>query len=148
MEINRISRMPDSISTDLHAGSVRTTVHSQLDAMSKCLAMGMPLAEVIQRSTTVPAHVIRRPELGTLTPGAEADVAVLEVQHGQFPYRDCGHARLDGDRRLECVMTLRAGKIVYERDGLAAPHWRDAPEPYWEVTEVPVPIQRNWRARK
>jgi len=40
---------PDSISTDLHDGSVRTTVHSMLDAMSKCLAMGMPLSEVIER---------------------------------------------------------------------------------------------------
>src|SRR5947209_2094940 len=64
---------PDSISTDLHAGSIRTTVRSQLDAMSKCLAMGMPLAEVIHRSTDAPAQAIRRPELGTLSAGAEAD---------------------------------------------------------------------------
>jgi dihydroorotase len=137
---------PDSISTDLHSGSVRTTCHSQLDAMSKCLAMGMPLQEVIYRSTAAPAQAIRRPQHGTLSEGAEADVAVLEVQHGQFTYRDCGYARIDGDRRLECVMTLRAGKIIYERDGLALPHWRDAPEPYWRLPELQVgPIERNWR---
>jgi dihydroorotase len=139
---------PDSISTDLHAGSVRTTVHSQLDAMSKCLAMGMPLAEVIQRSTVIPAQVIRRPELGTLSPGAEADVAVLELQNGQFSYRDCGHARLDGNQKLDCVMTLRAGRIVYERDGHAAPHWQDAPAHYWEIPPLPVPVQRNWRSAR
>jgi dihydroorotase len=139
---------PDSISTDLHDGSVRTTVHSMLDAMSKCLAMGMSLGEVIQRSTVAPAQAIRRPELGTLSPGAEADVAVLEVQRGEFSYRDCGYARTDGDRKLECVMTLRAGRIVYERDGQALPHWRDAPEPYWRLPELQVgPIERNWRAR-
>lgn len=137
---------PDSISTDLHSGSVRTTVHSQLDAMSKCLAMGMPLHEVIYRSTVTPAQAIRRPELGTLTPGAEADVAVLEVQRGDFSYRDCGYARIDGDRRLDCVLTLRAGRLVYERDGTALPHWRDAPEPYWQIPALQVgTIERNWR---
>jgi dihydroorotase len=137
---------PDSISTDLHDGSVRTTVHSMLDVMSKCLAMGMPLHEVIYRSTVTPAQAIRRPELGTLSPGAEADVAVLELQRGEFSFRDCGYARIDADRKLECVMTLRAGRIVYERDGHALPHWRDAPEPYWRLPELQVgSIERNWR---
>lgn len=138
---------PDSISTDLHSGSIRTTVHSMLDAMSKCLAMGMPLPEVIYRSTVTPAQAIRRPDLGTLSPGAEADIAVLELQRGEFSYRDCGYARLDADRKLDCVLTLRAGRIVYERDGQALPHWRDAPEPYWRLPELqPEPIERQWRA--
>jgi dihydroorotase len=138
---------PDSISTDLHDGSVRTTVHSQLDAMSKCLAMGMSLSEVIHRSTSAPAQAIRRPELGTLSAGAIADVAVLEVQRGEFTFRDCGYARIDGDQKLDCVLTLREGRIIYERDGMAMPHWRDAPEPYWRLPELQVgPIERNWRA--
>jgi len=137
---------PDSISTDLHGGSVRTTVHSMLDAMSKCLAMGMPLEEVIERSTIVPAQVIRRPELGTLAAGAEADVAVLELQAGEFTFRDCGYARIDGDRKLDCVLTLRRGEIVYERDGRALPHWREAPEHYWQIPETQVmPVERLWR---
>lgn len=137
---------PDSISTDLHAGSVRTTVRSMLDAMSKCLAMGMPLEEVIRRSTLIPAQVIRRPEIGTLSPGAEADVAVLELQRGEFSFRDCGYTRIDADRKLDCVLTLRAGRIVYERDGHALPHWRDAPEPYWRIPDTQVvPVERNWR---
>lgn len=136
---------PDSISTDLHAGSIRTTVRSMLDAMSKCLAMGMPLHEVIYRSTVTPAQVIRRPELGTLSAGAEADVAVLELRRGQFSVRDCGYTRIDTDRLLECVLTLRAGRIVYERDGLALPHWRDAPESYWRLPDTQVgPVPRLW----
>jgi len=102
---------------------------------------------VIYRSTATPAQAIRRPELGTLSPGAEADIAVLELQRGEFSYRDCGYARLDADRKLECVLTLRAGRIVYERDGQALPHWRDAPEPYWRLPELQVgPIERQWRA--
>ncbi len=140
---------PDSISTDLHAGSVRTTVHSMLHAMSKCLAMGMPLSNVISRSTVAPASAIRRPELGTLSPGAEADVAVLELKRGEYSFQDCGYARIDGDRKLECVLTLRAGRIVYERDGHALPHWRDAPEPYWRIPELQAgTIERNWRNGK
>ena len=119
-----------------------------LDAMSKCLAMGMPLAEVIARSTVKPAQAIRRPELGTLSPGAEADVAVLELQRGEFSFRDCGYARIDADRKLACVLTLRTGRIVYEADGHALPHWRDAPEPYWQVpAQQTGTIERLWRAR-
>jgi dihydroorotase len=137
---------PDSISTDLHAGSIRTTVRSMLDAMSKYLAMGMPLQEVIYRSTVTPAQAIRRPELGTLSPGAEADVAVLEVQRGNFSFRDCGFARIDGDRKLDCVMTLRAGRIVFERDGHALPHWRDAAESYWRLPDLQTGgTRRLWR---
>jgi dihydroorotase len=138
--------VPDSISTDLHTGNIRGPVISMLETMSKCLIMGMPLREVIYRSTVTPARAIHRPELGTLSPGAEADVAVLERRRGEFSYQDCGHARMDGSEKLECVMTLRAGRIVYERDGLAVPEWRDAPAPYWEVTLKPVRIERNWRA--
>jgi dihydroorotase len=138
--------IPDSISTDLHMGSLRGPVNSMADTMSKCLAMGMTLQDVICRSTVTPAQAIGRPELGTLSVGAEADVALLEVRDGVFSFRDCGHARIDTHRKLECVLTLRAGRIVYERDGHTAPHWRDAPEPYWPVTEVPVGITRNWRS--
>jgi dihydroorotase len=137
--------VPDSISTDLHMGNIRGPVISMLDTMSKCLVMGMPLPEVIYRSTVTPAQAIRRTELGTLTIGAEADVAVLEHRKGRFSYKDCGHTRMDGEDKLECVMTVRSGKIVYERDGLAVPDWRDAPPSYWPVTEVGVPIERFWR---
>lgn len=136
---------PDSISTDLHMGCVRGPVISMLDTMSKCLAMGMPLSEVIYRSTVTPAEAIHRRELGTLSVGAEADVAVLEVRSGDFTFRDCGNAHIRADRKLECVLTLRAGRIIYERDGIAVPHWRDAPESYWRIPPLPVPIERHWR---
>ncbi|MGH2368542.1 MAG: hypothetical protein ACRDI2_10090, partial [Chloroflexota bacterium] len=105
---------PDSISTDLHMGSVNAAVLNTLHTASKCLAMGMPLQEVIYRTTVTPARAIRRPELGTLSVGAEADVAVLRHLDGPHSYIDCGRARLDGHGRLVCALTLRDGRIVWD----------------------------------
>ncbi|NKB72609.1 MAG: amidohydrolase/deacetylase family metallohydrolase [Candidatus Latescibacteria bacterium] len=137
---------PDSISTDLHMGNINGHVHSMLDTMAKCLAMGMPLEEVIYRSTVTPAQAIRRPELGTLSVGAEADVAVLKIEEGAFSYRDCGWARIDGQQRLECALTLRAGRVVWDRHGLTSPHWEEAPESYFLPPHLQTgPIQRLWR---
>ena len=140
---------PDSISTDLHMGNINGHVHSMLDTMSKCLAMGMPLQEVIYRSTVTPARAIRRPELGTLTPGSEADVAVLGVLAGNFYYRDCGWACIEGEHRLECALTLRAGEVVWDRHGMTCPHLNEIPESqeYWDVPQEKgfTPVPRLWR---
>ena len=138
---------PDSISTDLHMGNIHGHVNSQLDVMSKCLAMGMPIQEVIYRSTVTPARAVNRPQLGTLSVGAEADVAVLGLLEGNFYYRDCGWACIDAQYRLECAMTLRAGQVVWDRHGLTCPHWQEVPADsgYWEVTQTPVPVPRLWR---
>ena len=124
---------PDSISTDLHMGSVNAAVLNTLHTASKCLAMGMPLQEVIYRTTVTPAKAIRRPELGTLSVGSEADVAVLRHIEGPQSYIDCGRARLDGRGKLECAMTVRAGNIVWDPAGLSMPLWVEAPERYWRV---------------
>src|SRR5207237_5707557 len=105
---------PDSISTDLHMGSVNAAVLNTLHTASKCLAMGMPLSEVVYRCTVTPAKAIRRPELGTLSVGAEADVAVLRHLDQSQSYIDCGRARFDGQGKLECAVTVRAGQIVWD----------------------------------
>ena len=133
---------PDSISTDLHLANINGHVHSMLDTMSKCLAMDMPLQEVIYRSTATPARAVRRPELGTLSPGAEADVAVLELRQGDFSYRDCGWTRIDGKHRLECALTVRQGQVVWDRHALSCPHWEEADESYWQLGSR----HRLWRA--
>ncbi len=124
---------PDSISTDLHIGNVNGVVHDMLNTMSKLLCMGMSLNEVITRSTVTPAQEIGHSELGTLSIGAEADIAVLRVDQGDFGYVDCGGARMNGDRKLNCEMTIRAGEIVYDLNGRAAPNWEDAPPAYWSI---------------
>ncbi len=125
--------VPDSISTDLHMGNINGPVVSMLMTMSKMLSMGLPLQDVIRRSTVAPAHEIGHPELGTLSAGADADIAVLQHLHGSFGYSDCGRAKITGTEKLECVMTLRAGDIVYDPTGLSMPDWHDAPEAYWKI---------------
>jgi len=124
---------PDTISTDLHISNANGPVHDMVTTMSKILNLGMPLPEVIARSTHIPAQVIGRSELGTLSVGAEADVAVLKVQEGTFGFVDCGHAKLMGNQKLECVLTVRAGEVVYDPNGLSVPEWTQAPPDYWEL---------------
>jgi dihydroorotase len=136
--------VPDSISTDLHMANIRGPVASMLDTMSKCLAMGMPLQEVIYRSTVTPAQAIRRPELGTLTVGAVADVAVLECLKGDFAYRDCGYGKIEGKDRLQCRMTIRNGRVAWDRDALTAPLWGENPEDGMDVSEAATGIKRHW----
>ncbi len=127
---------PDSISTDLHMGNINGPVISMIDSMSKYLCMGMPLSEVISCSTLVPAQVIGHPELGTLSIGSEADVAVFKCLEGTFRFTDCGRAKMTGEEKLECAMTVRAGKIVYDPTGLSMPEWEQAPAPYWEIPNL------------
>lgn len=124
---------PDSISTDLHTGSLNRNVVDMLTTMSKFLNMGLSLQEVIYRSTVTPAREIGRPELGTLSPNSEADIAVLKMDEGDFSFVDCGNARLRGTRKLECLLTLRAGKTVYDPTGLTLPEWQKAPPEYWTI---------------
>jgi len=125
--------IPDSISTDLHMGDYN--VVSMNNVMSKFLAMGVPLDDVIRRSTINPASEIRRPELGTLSVGKDADIAVLELMKGHFSYIDCGVAKMDGDARLLARMTIRAGRILYDPSGLSMVEWDKARPQYFYSPE-------------
>ena len=112
---------PKTISTDLHTGSMNASMKSQIDVMSKFLLMGMPLKEVIKASTWAPAQVIRHEELGNLSVGAIADVAVLDLRQGNFGFYDKTGYKLKGQQKFECEMTIKGGKIVYDLDGIADP---------------------------
>src|SRR5262249_8407204 len=108
-------------------------VVDMLTTMSKILALGVPLEDVIRRSTVNPARAIRRPELGTLTVGSAADIAVFEVQRGRFGYTDCGRTKIVSDVKLKNDITIRAGRIVYDRGGLSMVNWKDAPASYFTI---------------
>lgn len=123
--------LPDSISTDLHTGSMTWKAISMVHVMSKFLAMGVPLETVIRKATANPAHEIHRPELGTLSVGGVADIAVLQELHGKYSYSDDGYARLDGNVELIARMTVRAGRIVFDPSGLSMVEWRKAREQYF-----------------
>jgi len=119
--------LPDSLSTDLHTDSMNAGMKDLLNIMSKFLNMGVSLQEVIRLTTVNPAREIRREELGHLSPGAAADIAVLRLATGEFGFLDSAGLRLRGDRKLVGEMTVRAGRIVWDLNGLASPDWDRAP---------------------
>jgi len=127
---------PDSISTDLHSANWNGPVVNMITTMSKFLAMGMPVEEVIRRSTFNPARAIKRPELGTLTVGRDADIAVLELLKGKFGYTDSGRARFIGDSKLEARVTIRAGRIVFDATGVTMSPYDKAPQWYYRTPKL------------
>jgi dihydroorotase len=122
--------LPDSISTDLHTSSMNAGMKDMLNVMSKFLAMGMKVDDVLVWSTWNPAREIHREELGNLSVGAPADVAVLKVNQGKFGFTDMYGARLDGNQKFECQLTIRDGKVVYDLNGLSRPDWKTLPTNY------------------
>ena len=87
--------VPDSISTDLHIGSMNSGMKDMLNVMDKFLAMGMTIDDVIARATWNPAREIKQDALGHLSVGAIADVTVLRVERGHFGLTDHNGARMD-----------------------------------------------------
>lgn len=124
---------PDSISTDLHIGSMNAGMKDMLNVMGKFLAMGLPIDKVILWSTWNPAREIHHEELGNLSVGAPADVAVLSIQHGQFGFTDMYGARMNGNQKFQCELTVRNGKIVYDLNGISRPEWTTLPKDYKAV---------------
>ncbi|MBI2680675.1 MAG: amidohydrolase/deacetylase family metallohydrolase [Candidatus Solibacter usitatus] len=115
--------VPDSISTDLHISSMNAGMKDMLNVMSKFLNIGMSLDEVILRSTWHPAREIKHEELGHLSVGAPADVAVLRVAKGNFGFVDVFGARMKGTQKLECELTLRDGRVVWDLNGITRTDW-------------------------
>jgi dihydroorotase len=118
---------PDSISTDLHAGSMNGGMKDMANTMSEILNLGSPVAEVIRMSTWNPAQEIKRPLLGNLDVGAEADVAVLRVDKGNFGFMDSAGARRDGTQLIVAELTLRKGRVAWDLNGRASQDWKSFP---------------------
>lgn len=112
--------LPDLMGTDLHTGSMNGSMKDQLNVLSIHLAMGMDLQSVIERSTWKPAQAIKRTELGHLSEGAIADIAILSIRKGKFGFRDIAMNRQEGTQKLECEMTLKDGKIMYDLNAIAS----------------------------
>jgi dihydroorotase len=132
--------VPDSISTDLHTGSMNAGMKDMLNVMGKFLAMGMSLDEVILRSTSNPAKQIQLDQLGHLAVGSPADVAVLRLEKGKFGFVDPRGGRMEAAQKLSCEMTVRDGKVVYDLNGLTAEPWdtvssegRGGGDPRWDA---------------
>lgn len=114
---------PNSISTDLHTGSMNGGMKDLSNVMSKFLNIGLDMPEVIATTTWNPAQIIKKPELGHMSEGAVADVAVFKLETGKFGFIDTKGWRLNGDKKLICELTLREGKVVWDLNGIARPAW-------------------------
>jgi dihydroorotase len=115
---------PDVISTDLHTGSMNGGMKNINNVMSKFLNMGLSIQEVIAATTSQPAKYIQRKELGHLSVGGLADVTLLNIRKGDFGFIDTRGKRMKGNQKLECELTLRDGKVVYDLNGLASSDWK------------------------
>jgi dihydroorotase len=118
--------VPDSISTDLHVESMNAGMKDMTTTMSKILNLGVSLTDVIKMSTMNPAQEIKRPDLGNLSVGADADIAVLRLRTGDFGFLDARNSRYSGTQKLECELTVRHGRVVWDLNGLAAEDWQKA----------------------
>ena len=112
--------LPNSFGTDEHRTSMNSGMKTMLNVMSKYLNMGMTLPDVIARGSWNAAKSIKREDLGNLSVGSVADIAVLSVLIGKFGFVDSGNNKIEGNKKLEAELTIRGGRIIWDLNGLAA----------------------------
>ena len=151
--IMKTGYLPDSISTDLHTGSMNNGMKDLLNVADKMILLGESIPEAIAEMTSHPAHEIRQEQLGNLSVGSIADVAVLSVQTGQFGLVDMYNTKRTATQKLVCELTIKGGKVVYDLNGTSADAW-DAPKHsadpamarHWTVfNERPMPAESGRR---
>jgi len=121
--------LPDTISTDMHRASILANQATMPETMSKLLAIGMELPEIIRRSTWEPAQAIGHPELGNLGQTVPADIAVLNITEGEFGLVDngTGNRVYKSDKRIVCEMTIKNGQVVWDKNGRSRDDWSTTP---------------------
>ncbi len=115
----------DVISTDLHIQSMNSGMKDMSNLISKFMALNVSLYDAISRATWAPAQVIDRTDLGHLSIGIEADIAVFNLREGNFGFLDVRRIRLEGNKKLETELTLRAGRVVWDLNGLASENFKN-----------------------
>ena len=128
--------VPGTISSDLHTYNLHGPVFDLVTTMDKFLHIGMELYEVVRRVTSTPAEVLDMPEeIGTLKPGAYADIVVLEMQEGEFDLTDTFGVTETGQYHLEPRYIFRGGRQV---GVLPRP---ESSGDYFQPPEIPEPIK-------
>ena len=108
---------PDTISTDLTTTTAtQGPVWDLTTTMSKLLHFGMTLDDVVLKATAAPAKILGyEGTVGTLKPGANADVSIIELRDGNFELTDSERMTITAKRRLIAQTTIKDGRIWYER---------------------------------
>jgi dihydroorotase len=119
---------PDIISSDIHQMAAQGPAYDLPTTMAKFLAMGMDLEEVIACTTINPARAVGLEDLGTLTPGTVADVAIFRLDEGEHFYYDILMNERPGETKLVNTLTMIDGEVL-ERTPEREPHfWAVVPE--------------------
>ena len=112
--------LPNSFGTDEHRTSMNAGMKNMLNVMSKYLTIGMSIPDIIASGSWKPAKSIKREDLGNLSVGSVADIAVLSILNGKYGYVDSGGNRIEGNQKFEAELTVRAGRVIWDLNGLAA----------------------------
>ncbi len=110
---------PNSFGSDLHRFSMNAGMKDMMNIMSKYMAIGMSLEDVIERGSWNAAKSIHKNDLGNLSEGNVADIAVIRVREGHFGFIDAGGNVIQGTKKLEAELTVRNGKIVWDLNGIS-----------------------------
>jgi dihydroorotase len=127
--VMRAGYRPDVISSDMHQMSRHGPLFDMPTCLSKFLYLGMSLPEVIRATTIRPAEVLGlQHELGTLRPGALADVALFRIEQGRFPLYDVHMNMREGQQLIHNTLTIVGGRPL-------PPAPDDPPAPWIQLTE-------------
>ncbi|MEX1212876.1 MAG: amidohydrolase/deacetylase family metallohydrolase [Balneolaceae bacterium] len=121
---------PDIIDTDTHTSSMNGGMKDMNNLMSKYLTVGMSIPDIISRTTWIPARSIQREDLGHLTEGAVADIAVFSIREGEFGFIDSRGRVMEGTRKFESELTLKDGRVMWDLNGVSARPWDENNENY------------------
>lgn len=111
---------PNTMGTDLHSESIIRAMKDQLNVMSIFLFLGMDIPSIIRSASWSSAQAIKREELGNISPGGIADIAILSMRKGDFGFRDVAGNKQTGTLKFECEMTIKSGRIVYDLNAIAS----------------------------
>ncbi len=105
-----------SLSTDVHSQNVNGPVFDLIWTVSKFMALGYDLYDLVAKTTIRPAEALgEESRLGSLKPGMLADVSVFEMVDGDYTFTDSYGATIKGTKALQPVLALRDGRIAMKR---------------------------------
>jgi dihydroorotase len=104
---------PDTISTDLTFLGRSGAVYSLTEAMSRFMACGYSLNDVVRMTTANPAEALGlQDEIGAIKVGNEADLTIIDHVKGKWRFVDTAGEAFNGEDAIVPVQTIRAGEMI------------------------------------
>ena len=105
--------LPTTLSTDLGVGSLKYPVYGMTVTMTKFMALGLDLKQIVERSTINPARALgEENRIGSLKPGMEADISILKLLPGKWKLEDSEQQTIEVDRLISPSLTVKAGQVI------------------------------------